>query len=272
MRIATKKSTHIKKLIIFMTACLAIHLCMPRLSYALRPYRITDSANPINRGNSIFEFGVSSSRKPDNRKIKKMMGELTFGLINNLDFEIEVPYHTLKDNKTTDEGIGDLTMKGKLTFLKGRQADMLSLAGMFIAKFPSCNEDKKLSVECTGEPDQGLKFIATRIFYPDGTTPLTVHLNLGRIFLGNPPGTRLKDLTIYSLAAETPAPLKNLTVLAEISGETNPTPGVKEDLQYLLMGITSRLSRRVTVNAGLSLGITKTSDDYDLSVGFSYRF
>ena len=53
----------------------------------------------------------------------EFLAELTYGIINNLDFEVELPYRFLRVEGAGDEdGLGDLKLKSKIRFIKGRRA------------------------------------------------------------------------------------------------------------------------------------------------------
>jgi hypothetical protein len=200
--------------------------------------------------------------------------ELTHGLLNNLDFEVEVPTVFVDRNNSSQAGLGDLRLKSKVRFLKGREANPLSLAGQLVIKFPTCDRDKGdinyLNPSCTGETDVGLVGIASKTF-----SPVTVHLNLGYTFVGNPPppDKPLDDVFSYDLAFEYDTPLRGLTLMTELMGEMN------QNIQYsgqdplaFLYGAAYEVVPNLNMDGAFSAGLTEGSPDYTLTVGLAYYF
>jgi hypothetical protein len=241
---------------------------IPFPAYASRPYFSTESAVPIERGKSRLEVGFLGERVDRDEKRYAFVGELTYGLINNLDFEVEVPYRFRWIEGGRDEdGLGDLKLKTKVRFIKGRIANPLSISGQVIVKFPVCDENKALSPECTGEPDVGLLAIASKEFFP-----VMVHLNLGYLFVGNPPGGELDDVVNYSLAFDVQTAYEPVRVVAELAGETNRNPEADSDVLAVLAGVVYAADVDKFLDLALSAGLTKETPDYTLTLGFSYHF
>ena len=189
-------------------------------------------------------------------------------LINNMDFEVEVPTVFAKQVGDSQAGLGDLRLKSKVRFLKGREANPLSLSGQLVIKFPTCDKGNgaisKLDSTCTGEVDVGLVGIASKSF-----TPINVHLNLGYTFVGNPPGETLDDVFLYDLAFEYDAPLRGLALVTELMGEANK-PG--QDPLAFLYGAVYELVPNLEIDGAFSAGLTEGSPDYTLTVGLAYFF
>ncbi len=250
--------------------CLLI--CLPAPLYASRPFLATESAVPIERGTSRLEMGYEYARisKSENRQM--VLFELTHGLLNNLDFEVEVPVIFADQNNNSQAGLGDLRLKSKVRFLKGREANPLSLSGQLVIKFPTCDKSaiKRLTPSCTGETDVGLVGIASKTF-----TPVTVHLNLGYTFVGNPPPPDgpLDDVFSYDLAFEYDTTLHGLTLMAELMGEINRNiPYSGQDPLAFLYGAAYEVVPNLNVDGAFSAGLTEGSPDYTFTVGMSYYF
>ena len=253
-------------------AFLCLLSCFPTPLYASRPFLATEKAAPIERGTSRLEMGYEYARISGTDVRQTVLFELTHGLLNNLDFEVEVPTVFVDRNNSSQAGLGDLRQKSKVRFLKGREANPLSLAGQLVIKFPTCDRDKvsisSLNPACTGEVDVGLLGIASKIF-----SPITVHLNLGYTFVGNPPGEALEDVLSYDLAFEYDTPLHGLTLLTELMGEIN------QNIQYsgqdplaFLYGAAYEVVPNLNVDGAFSAGLTEGSPDYTFTVGLSYYF
>ncbi|HEY5595308.1 MAG TPA: transporter [Nitrospiria bacterium] len=241
-----------------------------RPAFALLPYIASETAVPVDRGRSRLDVSFQQTHwneKPANTRYV-LRGELSYGLINNLDFSVDAPYVFRKVHGSDDEdGLGDLTLKAKIRFIKGREATPVSIAGQITVKFPSCDEDKFLSEECTGEPDVGIRAIASKEFFP-----VTVHLNFGYVFVGNPPNSNMDDVLTYSVAFDYLTVADYVHVVGELAGETNRNPNQSKDPLAALIGLLYDVDVNKVLSLAGNVGLTKASPDFGLSVGFRYLF
>lgn len=236
---------------------------------AARPFVATERGPTLDHGVSRFEVGVESARFSSQTTRYTLMTELTYGLLNNLNFKVQAPYVFVSGPGST-QGVGDVTLRPKILFVKGREANPLSLAGEMVMKFPGCDESgaaRSVSPACTGEADLGFMGIATKEFLP-----LTVHFNLGYTFVGNAPGQAYDNVLSYALAFEYDTILPAIAVVAELAGETNRDPTVAEDPLTVLLGVVYRVNRRVSLDSSLVTGLTSPSPDYAALFGASYTF
>ncbi|MBI3597785.1 MAG: transporter [Nitrospirae bacterium] len=260
-------------------------LLQSRPVFALLPYLDSETAVPVDRGKSRLDVSLQLDRWNSRLSTDALEAELSYGLINNLDFSVDVPYLVRKVKGSGDvngagdeDGVGDVTLKVKIRFIKGREANPVSIAGQLTVKFPSCNKNKALSPECTGEPDVGLRAIASKEFFP-----VTVHLNLGYIFVGNPANTNLNDVLTYSLAFDYLTTADYLHVVGELAGQSNRYPKTSDEAFRLsaktsadplsaLVGLLYDLDINKALTVSWSMGLTQASPDYSLSAGFRYLF
>jgi hypothetical protein len=244
------------------------------LVQAERPFVSAERGPTLDHGVSKLEFGVESARFSSQTTRYTSMTELTYGLLDHLNFEVEAPYFFITGPGGTQGEVGDVTLRPKVLFLKGREANPLFLSGELVVKFPSCEEtgtagtaNSSVNVACTGEADLGLIGIATKEFLP-----VTVHLNLGYTFVGNPPGQTLDNVISYALAFEYGTILPAIVLVGEVAGETNRDPSVGDNPLTLLVGVMYRVNQRVSVDSSLTAGLTSLSPDYGASLGVSYTF
>lgn len=237
-------------------------------AFAIRPFFVTENAIPVAKGNSRLEYGIRYDRLSSNHKVYTETVELTYGIMNDIDFEVEVPYiYQRRDRSGLNniDGLGDLKIKSKLIFLKGREANPLSLSGQVIVKFPTCNEKDDLSKECSGETDIGFTAIASKEYYP-----LTVHLNMGYLSV-----RKFKDVFNYSLAFEYNTGIRGIKIVTEIAGETVRNRRIaefSEDPLFLWTSATYDIGYNIIVDTGLGVGLTNSSPDYTSEIGASYNF
>lgn len=244
---------------------LVILLSIPDHAKAvLRPFLTTETAVPLERGETKLETGLRYERFSSSNKIYTLDAELTTGIINNLEFLVDVPFIFKRTEEDNVEGLGDLSLKAKLRFLKGREATPVSIAGQLIIKFPSGDRGSRLG---TGEADVGLQLIATEEF------PLiTMHMNLGYTFVGNPPMQEFRDILNYSIAFEHEMIPDKLKLVGELTGHRQEDPTNSGDPLSLLAGIVHRLDKRVIIDGGVAIGLTSISPDYTINVGVTYNF
>ncbi len=238
--------------------------------FALLPYTASDTAVPVERGRSRLDLSITHDRMDTKPRASRfsLRAELSYGLINNLDFSVDFPYYFLRGKEIENEdGLGDLELKAKIRFIKGREANPVSIAGQMAVKFPSCDEKKGLSPKCTGEPDVSVRAIASKEFFP-----VTVHLNLGFIFVGNPPNSSLDDVLTYSVAFDYLTVFEQLHVVGELAGETNRDPNTSEDPLSFLIGMIFDLDLDKMVSLTGTIGLTDASPEYGVSLGFRYLF
>jgi hypothetical protein len=243
---------------------------------AFRPFLETDSAVPLEKGASLLESGFKYERysSPSGNNYQLSV-ELTFGLLTNLEFELEIPYVILKTDTIDNSGLGDVVLKWKLGLLKAREAVPLSLATQLVVKLPTCNEgrlqdpnDFRPNRTCTGETDIGFVGLATKEF-----ASVTVHLNLGYYFIGDPRGIDLKDVFRYSLAIQDHSILPPaITPMIELAGETQRRPIVNSDPISVLFGASYQAGQDLVLDTAFTFGLTRASPDYGVTVGMAYHF
>ena len=241
-------------------------LVFPISSHAVRPYFITEDAVPIERGKSRLEFGFSFNRLSPGDRSYPLVVDFTQGVINNLDFGITIPF-IIRSGMGSSNGLGDIKIKSKIRFLKGREANPLSLSGQMFIKFPTCDKDKDLTSECSGETDVGFLGIASKEFYP-----ITVHLNLGYIFVGNPSSGLFRDVLRYSLAFDYLSLIDGLHFLTELAGETQRDPNQSTDPVAFQFGVLYDLLEEISLDGSFGFGLTEASPDFFVNAGMSYRF
>jgi len=233
-------------------------------AFAIRPFLVTENAIPVETNQSQLEGGLKYEQFTAHNRLYTLDTELRYGLITNMDFEVEVPYLFADHSNDAGNGLGDLRLKGKVRFLKGREANPLSIAAMLDVKFPSASRDKGFG---SGEADVGIVGIASKEF-----SPLTVHLNLGYYFVGNPPGQVLHNVVVYSLGSELQTLVTGLKVVGELSGRSDRNSTAYPEKLDLMGGVLLGVTPQLSLDLSLLTGLTKASPVWGLNGGFSLRF
>ncbi|WDT75752.1 MAG: transporter [Candidatus Manganitrophus sp.] len=212
-----------------------------------------------------METGLVLNRFSSDTRDANLLVDIRYGLIQNLELDILLPYLFREEDGEHENQIGDLLLRAKVRFLKGREANPLSIAGQLFIKVPSAGRDRFFGT--TGEPDLGIVAIASKEF-----TPVTAHINFGYIFIGNPPLGDLPDQILYALGLELQTIEEPLSLIGEISGSTEIGNSASKGILTLLGGVNYKFERAVSADASVGFGLTDDSPDYLVQFGFTYLF
>ncbi len=237
---------------------------LPVYAFAQRPFLVTESAVPIDRGAYRLETGVVANRYAPGSRGMTFNTSLRYGLIQNLEIDFELPYLFFEDKGRHVDHVGDILLKTKVRFLKGRVANPLSLAGMLVIKFPSAGKKDIFLPEATGEADVGLWAVATKEF--DLTT---AHINFGYILIGNPAFDDRADQIQYSLGLEHGYWDSNSVLFGELSGSSDNDDSPNDTL-VAAVGFSYEVDLDLFLDASAGLGLTNDSPDYVFSGGLTY--
>lgn len=241
-------------------------------AYAHRPLT-TQSAYPEKVHKVKLETGLRFLNYPEGNEANEAYSidiEANYGVINNLDIGVEIPYvfwRPSQGDKAADT-VGDMILKSRLLFLKGREGNPISLTiqPFFKLPTPENNEDVLMSGLSTGETDFGFLFIATR----EMSQLLSAHMNMGYTFINKPSGKEYENVFSFKVAVEYSAD-KEIKIVGEVSGETNKDPH-EDDLFSILLGARYRMMEGVLLDAGFSAGISDASPDSTATVGLTMDF
>ncbi len=238
-------------------------------SFAHRPLT-TQSAYPEQVHRVKLETGVRSVNLPHGDESYNLDVEVNYGIINNLDIGVEVPCVFWRPDSGDDsDTIGDMIVKSRLLFLKGREGNPISLTIQPFFKVPSPENDDVVlqSGLSTGETDFGFVFIATR----EMSQLLSAHMNIGYTFINRPSwGNDYENVFSFRVAVEYSAD-DGIDIVGEVSSETNKDPQ-EPDLFSILLGARYRMMEGVLLDAGFSAGISDASPDSTATVGLTMNF
>lgn len=233
---------------------------------AERPFLTVETAIPTERGTYRIESGLVLKRISNRQKRTEFGVNLRYGLIQNLEFDLETPFLFVKDNDDSKNSIGDLLLKTKIRFIKGRAANPLSIAGQMVIKFPTAGEEDILKT--TGVVDVGFVAIASKTF-----SPATAHINLGYYFIGNPAGKDLSDQVRYALGLESQVEDSPVKLIAELFGQSDTSSSSSTaDTLVLMGGFALRTRKDLSFDTTVGFGLNDESPDYIINLGVVYSF
>lgn len=264
------KNLNNSAIIIFLFICLFLS---SSVSDAHRPLT-TQSAYPVDVHRVKVESGIRYFNYPDGHEAYNIDMEINYGVVNNLDVGVEIPYifWRPKEANLHMDAIGDMILKARLLFLKGRPGNPISMTVQPFFKVPTPEDDKDILKSgpgfSTGETDFGFLLIATR-----ESLPLIAHLNLGYTFTNRPSfGPDYKNIFTFRLALEYNHD-KRLKLLGELTGETNKNPS-DDDIFSILFGTRYRLNDDAWIDAAYSLGLadSKSGPDSTATMGITVNY
>jgi hypothetical protein len=262
-----------------MAACLGGVLGLPAPARADRPFLATDRADPVEKGLTELEGGFLYQQFSSSNNLSMLMLELTNGILNDLDFEVEVPILFLQSGNSAENGLGDVNLKAKARLLRAREGRPVTLSMELTVKLPTCNKDRlsAFNPSCTGKTDLGLTGIASKTFQS-----VTVHLNAGYTIVGgdtvvSPSSTEtrsLRNTVNYSLAIEYPVPalLPGLEFSGEVAGHTSSDPYESTWPLTGELAATYTFNPVVTADVETGMGLTNSAPVFVVGAGATIHF
>jgi hypothetical protein len=166
------------------------------------------------------------------------------------------------DSSSSESGIGDVLLKVSYVVLEERDLIPEIMPWVRI-KLPTADEDRGLG---TGEFDETLgvdlsKRLVDRLFG---------YLTLQYTFIGDPPGTELRNSFGWSVGAAY-AVTPPLSVFAFVDGSTAITPGQADPVE-LRVGASYAFTKALKLTGSVTRGLTDGAADWGLSAGLALRF
>jgi len=235
---------------------------------ATRPFIITEDAVALAPGSARLEVGLQHANWAKGQRVYALLTEFSYSLYANLDLEIEVPYEVVGGGGLGfSDGLGDMTAKAKINFVKERAANPLTLSGLVGIKFPTSS-----AATGTTEVDVRLAALASKRF-----GPVAAHANLAYTFLGSDGSSDLNDIIGVSIAMAMKTPLKQVTGVSEIFWQESPTTGLKDRLE-IMGGATRDISPKLKIDGAVRVGLTRGAppndgaSDYSLTAGLTFLY
>ncbi len=249
---------------------LILVLLSPLQSFAERPFLTVETAIPTERGTYRIESGLVLNRLSNKAKKTELGINLRYGLIQNLEFDLEVPVVFISDDGRRKNMLGDVLLKTKIRFIKGRAANPLSIAGQMVIKFPTAGKEnfKEEFLRTSGVVDVGFVAIASKTF-----APTTAHINLGYYFIGNPAGEDLSDQIRYALGLESKVEGAPVRLIGEFFGQSDTSSSSSTpDTMVLMGGFALQTRKDLTFDTTVGFGLNDESPDYIINIGVVYSF
>ncbi len=226
---------------------------------------ITDDTGTQGKGRFQFEFNVEYGHDESGDKTETTIGTtLTYGIVENLDGAIGIPYQFLKESNgetVRNDGISDISVDLKYRFY---ERDNLKLALKPGVSIPVGDHEKRLG---TGKITGRIFLIVEKAI---ATSPITLFLNAGYIRNENKLGERI-DLWHISLAGEYKL-REDLKIALNTGMERNPEKDSDTHPAFILGGVVYSIGEDLDLSAGIKGGLNRAETDLSLLAGVTVRF
>lgn len=208
------------------------------------------------------EFGADTERGVETRSAE-YAAVLTYGLLDNLDVLVSVPYVRLRTetdgSATSVAGMGDVGLDAKWRFFERADLSVALKAGL---SYPSGDENEGLGA---GYWNYSVNLVTS---YANG--PWGYHLHLGywrnRNALGEIPQIHHASVALTYQASDA------WRLVADIGNDTSPDRSYEEDRVFLTLGAIFSLRENLDLDLGLRRALSDPEIDTTLLLGMAWRF
>ena len=165
-------------------------------------------------------------------------------------------------SSSSEEGLGDVLAKVSYVILK-EGVIAPEIEPYLKVKFPTADRDRGLG---TGEFDETVGVDLSKNLVGD----LYGYLTLAYTFIGDPPGSDLRDSFGWSVGLAygiVPA----VSIFAFLDGATSVAPGQDDPLE-VRVGVELRLTRVLKLTGAVTRGLSNGSPDWGVSAGLGLKF
>ncbi len=186
---------------------------------------------------------------------------LSYGILDNWDVGLTVPYVFLETNSTdkVTDGLSDVVIETKYRLWEEKNI-LPSYALYFDVKVPSANKDRGLS---SGEYDFTINNIFTKNIGKN-----TFDFNLGYVFIGE---KGISDIFYYVFDV-TRYLTEKLYLCAELYGDTMFKNKFDDNTFCAAISFGCDFNKLINLESGVGFGISKASPDYQLSTTLTFTF
>jgi hypothetical protein len=223
---------------------------------------IPDDAETAGQGGVVLEFNTEYGFNKEDG-VRERGGEMeavaTYGLLDNLDLVLAVPYQFSRD---VEDGLADVTVELKWNFYEAERGHYALKPAITL---PTGDEDKGLG---NGKVSYGLTFIASRHF-----DLADLHLNLGYVRnefrLADDRDENRADLWQASLTA-----VRGLTERLDLVGsaaiERTESRDSNKHPAYALAGLIYSVTDNLDIDFGVQAGLNRAATDWTVLAGLAW--
>ncbi|MBM2839146.1 MAG: hypothetical protein HW415_1771 [Deltaproteobacteria bacterium] len=230
-------------------------------SFAYRPLT-TEDAGVAGKGVAQAEVSWDNIKWKNSDKEDIYLLVPIYGLTENLELSVEIPYHYHKPSSDpSEEGTGDINIVAKYILVPGgTESPAFAVKG--VVKMDNGDYDRGL-----GSGDKDYSIVAA---LSETVGQLTGHAQIGYTWTGDKKDKRL-DMTLYGAALDY-ALSDFIHILAEVTAERHPERLEHENPLIALTGITYKVSDSLVVDAAYRWGLNDSVRFTSTTVGASITY
>jgi hypothetical protein len=228
------------------------------LAYAIRPlYTERSSVTPI--GKAVLETGILLLTGRDNSGIHEITTTIKYGLSNNLDIRLDLPYMTRLSTGGNYDGMSYGSFKLKYNFAGEAANDGLGA----MLGYQINNADQNAN------SDPRSHNITTILIYSKNLNDINYHFNFGYTFDDEQGSKPQNDFILYNIAAT-----KQLNDNIDIVGELQYSKNTEtlDIFGETALGMIYRYSEALAFDAAIGCGLNENSSSNNLAFGATLYF
>jgi hypothetical protein len=227
--------------------------------YAIRPL-YTEDCWVVTKGKVAIESGVLLFSRRDNTGFKEIATSLKYGLTNNVDVSLDLPYFSVGSYSENYDGLSDGTFKLKFNPYNNGGCEGVS----FLLGYMVNTADPSDPALNSNQHD-----ITTMLIYSNSAGEVNYHLNFGYTFDDNPARSDAEDFIIYN--ASIIRPLNDIvSVMAEMQYNKNTLTGTI--VHEIAAGFNYAFTDNLILDAAIGCGLTEDSSSSNLAFGATFLF
>jgi len=228
-------------------------------AFAIRPL-YTEDCWVTAPGKPAIESGILLLSKRDNTGYKQLTTSLKYGLTDQIDIGIDLPYLSFGSYSENYDGLSDGTFKVKYNPYNNNECEGIS----FLLGYMVNTADPSNINLGTNQHD-----ITTMLICSKDYGEFHYHLNFGYTFDDEPVRAEAEDFIIYN--ASIIKPLNDLVnIMAETQYSRNTLSGAI--VHEIAIGLNYKYSKHLILDAALGCGLTEDSSSSNLAFGATILF
>lgn len=240
-------------------------ICSVNIAFAYRPFSTEDAGVA---GKKVFqaEFGIDYLKWNGDKEFVFSVVPI-YGVTENIELSLEIPYMIHKNKDSQTRGIGDINVVLKYNIFKYnifKEKEIIpaiTLKG--VVKLDNGDLNKGLG---SGDVDYSLFVVGTK-----NIKNLTFHGHIGYTWIGKNKDNNLRDIFLYAIAIDYSFNEK-INLVAELSGNAHPDKNATTNPLNATIGLIYKLTDKIFLDGALRQGLTSSTPDLSTTLGLSITF
>jgi hypothetical protein len=227
-------------------------------AYAVRPL-YTEDSNITPAGKVILESGILLLSNRDNTGVKELTNTIRYGLGNNMELSMDLPYLSRGSYSVNYDGLSNGTFQIKYNFYSGDAEKACFLLGYLV------------DTEDPNQPNQNLDQhdITTMFIYSKFMGGVLIDINMAYTFDDEPSRSAPEDFIIYNIALSRQLN-DSMVLMAETQYSKNTLTG--NIIHEIAVGGNYLFNEHLILDCSIGCGLTESSSSSNVAFGATYLF